>query len=434
MIVKMMTMNNNFRLSNILLPYQKKFIQNDKKNKIWLSSRQIGKSFTLSYIATQKALEKTNSLVLCISTGARAASELIKKCVQMADAIKVMSDGKVTYTNNADCITFNTGGRILSLPSGNPQALRGYTASAVLIDECAFIENPSKVFAAISPTLTRNKEANLIIASTPAGKNNFFYKLFNEADDDWYVQVTTIEDAVKDGLKIDIDKLRETIKDSEIFDQEYMCKFSNEYSSLIDTSLLDFYEDEITSNEIYLGMDVGSTTDRTAIVTVKTLADKIYIDDIITLHKADYETQLNILRDLHNKYHYTAGKIDSNGIGSALSEFATKTVTTRITGYTWTSTNKTPAYENLRAKIFDHKILFNKKYQDLIISDFNNVHRIVSESGKVTYEAGRNKNGHSDVTSAIVLALESISKTKVNKQVPMSILHSSVFGNRRSRL
>jgi phage FluMu gp28-like protein len=106
----------------------------------------------------------------------------------------------------------------------------------------------------------------------------------------------------------------------------------------------------------------------------------------------------------------------------------------KITGYTWTSANKTPAYENLRAKIFDHKILFNKKYKDLIISDFNNVHRIVSESGKISYEAGRNNNGHSDVTSAIVLALESISKTKVNEQVPVPILHSSVFGNRRSRL
>lgn len=427
-------MMNNFRLSNILLPYQKKFILNDKKNKIWLSSRQVGKSFTLSYIANQKALEKTNSLVLCISTGARAVSELIKKCLQMADAIKVMSDGKITYTNNADCITFNTGGRILSLPSGNPQALRGYTASAVLIDECAFIENPSKVFAAISPTLTRNKEANLIIASTPAGKNNFFYKLLNEADDEWYVQTTTIEDAINDGLKIDIDKLRETIKDPEIFEQEYMCKFSNEYSSLIDTSLLQFYENQITSDKIYLGMDVGSTSDRTAIVTVKHIGDKIYIDDIVVLHKASYEEQLNLLRDLHNKYHYTAGKIDQNGIGSALSEFATKTVSMKITGYTWTSANKTPAYENLRAKIFDHKILFNKKYKDLVISDFNNVHRIVSESGKVSYEAGRNKNGHSDVTSAIVLALESISKTKVNEQVPMPILYSSVFGNRRNRL
>lgn len=430
----MKTTMNNFKLSNILLPYQKKFIKNEKKNKIWLSSRQVGKSFALSYIATQKALEKTNSLVLCISTGARAASELIKKCLQMADAVSIMTDRKITYTNNADCITFNTGGRILSLPSGNPQALRGYTSSAVLIDECAFIENPSKVFAAISPTLTRNKDANLIITSTPAGKNNLFYQLLNDANEDWYVQTTTIEDAIKDGLKIDLDKLRETIKDPEIFEQEYMCKFSNEYSSLIDTSLLQFYEDEITSDKIYLGMDVGSTSDRTAIVTVKIIGDKIYIDDIVILHKASYEDQLNLLRDLHNKYHYTAGKIDQNGIGSALSEFATKTVSMKITGYTWTSANKTPAYENLRAKIFDHKILFNKKYKDLIISDFNNVHRRVSESGKISYEAGRNQNGHSDVTSAIVLALESFSKAKVNEQVPMPIIHSSVFGNRRSRL
>lgn len=39
------------------------------------------------------------------------------------------------------------------------------------------------------------------------------------------------------------------------------------------------------------------------------------------------------------------------------------------------------------------------------MSDFRNVHRIVNEAGKVTYSAGRDANGHSDATSALVLAL-----------------------------
>ena len=53
------------------------------------------------------------------------------------------------------------------------------------------------MFAAIAPTLTRDKDAQLIVASTPAGKASWFYKLYEEAIDnnDWYVQTTTIEDA-----------------------------------------------------------------------------------------------------------------------------------------------------------------------------------------------------------------------------------------------
>lgn len=305
-------MDKGFSLQDILLPYQKKFILDDRKKKIWLASRQVGKSFALSYIATLKALEFTNSLVLVISTGARASGEFLKKCIQMAEAVHTLTDKMVTYSNTSDTITFNTGGRILSLPSGNPSALRGYTASTIIIDECAFIERPEQVFSAIAPTLTRNKNANLIVASTPAGKNNFFHKLYTEADDDWYVQTTTITDAVKDGLKVDIEELKATVKDPEVFEQEYMCRFSNEYSAMVDTEQLDWYEDlpDKTTIRSLLGMDVGACSDRTALVTVLEIEDVMYVDDIVVMHKAEYEHQLKILSELHQKNNYHAGKID----------------------------------------------------------------------------------------------------------------------------
>lgn len=43
-------------LSEILLKYQQDFFKNPKKRKIWVSSRQIGKSFTLASILCYKAL------------------------------------------------------------------------------------------------------------------------------------------------------------------------------------------------------------------------------------------------------------------------------------------------------------------------------------------------------------------------------------------
>ena len=89
-------------------------------------------------------------------------------------------------------------------------------------------------------------------------------------------------------------------------------------------------------------------------------------------------------------------------------------MSSRIKGFTWTVANKTPAYEDLRAGIFDHKVKFNRKFKSLLEEDFSNVSRIVSESGKVSFEAGRNRNGHSDVTSSIVLALQAAKKNPVN--------------------
>lgn len=78
----------------------------------------------------------------------------------------------------------------------------------------------------------------------------------------------------------------------------------------------------------------------------------------------------------------------------------------KVKGYTWTASNKTPAYEALRALIFDHKLKFASHLKQLITSDFSNVHRVVTEAGKVSYQAGRDANGHSDATSALVLAVQ----------------------------
>ena len=131
---------------DLALPYQRKFILAHQRKKIWVSSRQIGKSWTLAFIAAYKALEKKNGLSLCISTGGRAAQELIKKVHQFAEAVKLITKGKIDYVPSSDGCKFSNGSRVVSLPSGNPTALRGWSANgAVLIDECAFIERPYEV-------------------------------------------------------------------------------------------------------------------------------------------------------------------------------------------------------------------------------------------------------------------------------------------------
>lgn len=153
-------------------------------------------------------MKKDNSLVLCISTGSRASEELLKKCQQMAESACLLSDGKLHFTSTSDTIKFSNKSRILSLPSGNTSALRGWSSVCTIIDEAAFIERPEEVYEAIVPTLTRNPEAKLILASTPAGCKGLFYDLYASSNQDIYKQVTTIEDAVRDGLNVDINDLK----------------------------------------------------------------------------------------------------------------------------------------------------------------------------------------------------------------------------------
>ena len=96
--------------------------------------------------------------------------------------------------------------------------------------------------------------------------------------------------------------------------------------------------------------------------------------------------------------------------------------------------NKTPSYEALRALVFDHKLKFSRKFKDLVEMDFMNVHRIVSETGKVSFEAGRGKNGHSDVTSALVLAIQAAKSSPACMAAPAPYVRVSPFGSWHSRL
>ena len=417
------------QLIDLAFPYQKEFITNKSKRKIWISSRQIGKSWTIAFILVRKALEKKNGLTLCISVNSRSASEIIKKCSQFAEAVKTLSKGAITYQSAFDHITFSNGSRILSLPSTS-DGLRGWTASCVCVDEAAFVYKLDEIMQGISPTLTRDPNAELILTTTPAGMNGPFYEMYSRAleDERWYVQTTTIHDAIQNGLDVDLDSLHSLCPDKDIFAQEYECKFMSSYGSLIDLDIIDWYEEIPKGNpENYLGMDIGSTSDRSAIVTAKRILDITYIDDIVMLSKTSYEEQLKIVKEMHAINTYSSGYIDKTGIGSAFAEFCTKQISSRLKGLQFTVANKTPMFEQLRSQIFEHKIKFNKKLKKLIEDDFRNVQRIVTESGQIRYVAGHDQNGHSDATSAIVLALQAIHDMPSNAKTPFTYMRTSRF-------
>lgn len=417
------------QLIDLAFPYQKEFITNNSKRKIWISSRQIGKSWTIAFILVRKALEKKNGLTLCISVNSRSASEIIKKCSQFAEAVKTLSKGAITYQSAFDHITFSNGSRILSLPSTS-DGLRGWTASCVCVDEAAFVYKLDEIMQGLGPTLTRDQNAELILTTTPAGMNGPFYEMYSRALDDeqWYVQTTTIHDAIQNGLEVNLDSLHSLCPDKDIFAQEYECKFMSSYGSLIDLDIIDWYDEIPKGNpEKYLGMDIGSTSDRSAIVTAKRILDITYIDDIVMLSKTSYEEQLKIVKEMHALNNYSSGYIDKTGIGSAFAEFCTKQISSRLKGLQFTVANKTPMFEQLRSQIFEHKIKFNKKLKKLIEDDFRNVQRIVTESGQIRYVAGHDQNGHSDATSAIVLALQAIHDMPTNAKTPFTYMRTSRF-------
>ncbi len=166
------------------LSYQREFFEAPQRRKLWVSSRQVGKSHTIAGLLVYKALLKgKKGLSLCISVNSRSASEIILKCKLFAEAVKTLSHGSIAYEASADTIRFSNGARVISLPS-TADSLRGFSASTVCIDEAAFVWRLDEVMQAIAPTLTRDPDAELVMTSTPAGQSGFFYEAYLKAKED----------------------------------------------------------------------------------------------------------------------------------------------------------------------------------------------------------------------------------------------------------
>ena len=73
----------------------------------------------------------------------------------------------------------------------------------------------------------------------------------------------------------------------------------------------------------WLGIDIGRQHDRTSIVAVKQVGDKLYVDNIKTLHRCEYQKQLDeFSKHVAMQKSFVAGYIDAGGIGSAVAELA----------------------------------------------------------------------------------------------------------------
>lgn len=430
-------------LKDVFLPYQWEFFSAPQRRKLWVSSRQIGKSFTIAACLVHKALSRPGVLSLCISTGARSASEIVKKCVRFAEAVQSLSHGSITFSASFDGVRFSNGSRVLSLPS-TADALRGYTAACVAIDEAAYIDHLEDIMQAIAPTLTRDPSATLILASTPAGKESAFGKLFDKActDPAWHVQKTSVHDAISAGLHVDLQALHELCPDPLVFAQEYECAWGKSSTAFVDTSLLA----EATSDDVsntpgesarrFLGVDVGRTHDRTAAVLGRTLGNTgntLLVEDLTTLQNMPWKDQFTTLTSLIRKHPPHAGFIDATGIGSMLAEEVHSTCAC-VKPFTFTSSNKASLFEALRDAILRGSIKFTPHILQQVRDDLSRVKRVISTAGDVRYISAHDDTGHADTTSALVLLVHAWRTHPLSTSTPTAFARSSTFGSWTRRI
>lgn len=429
-----------------LYPYQLDVINDLSRLKGWVKSRQVGGTFTGTLDMVLDSLHRLSDWNTMSRTG-RQAKKLLRKAAMHVEAI----DAFVRHTLNqptiiekisSEEIVFRSGGILAALPC-DPDTTVGDTVNWFL-DEWALYPDSETIFGTIKPSIMHGKR--LFGVSTPRGRKGKFADLYQSWQNHgpasgWSFHSTTIEQAMARGLKltdhlgrpITFEQFREQeMKDLglEMFLQEYMCVFQDLLSAflrweqiracLAPGDPLSRPPDALAAAaaagaEIYMGVDIGRRHDLTVLWiiarykdgTSKTLA-------AIELEKADFDVQMEMIREYMIRGRLARCCIDYTGLGMQLCETLQKQFV-NIVPVTFTNTKKQVMAERLKVAIDGGTFTIpagenpeSDAVQD-IVEDFASIEKIITDAGNIRLEASRGQRTHGDYFWAATLALEAAS-------------------------
>ena len=164
--------------------YQEEMLKmfQDNQFSIILASRQIGKSITVAIYVAWYCLFHSDANILLLSETGKKAKDLFKKIKEIQDAFPMYMQLGLEYDSTGRRIYDNG----CSIESENTTENSGVSGSYEFVywDEMAILD-PSmqnKIFTGVFPTMASfGEKAKFIITSTPRGRNNKFYHIWNGA-------------------------------------------------------------------------------------------------------------------------------------------------------------------------------------------------------------------------------------------------------------
>ena len=395
-----------------LLPYQRAFVLDPARFKIWLSSRQIGKSFGTAFEAATDCAKHPGAEWLVMSAGQRQADEWMLKASRLSRAVALEmsgTDDAVRVEVSASEIRFSNGARILSVPA-NPDTARGYSANLVL-DEFAIHEQDREIWAAVFPTVTNelSGQKKIRVVSTPKGRGNKFAELWEEGGPQWSRHKVTLDDAIAAGLRVDKAALREGVADEDIWRQEYFCEFLANDTTYFPLDLIRACE-RIPAPEAppdaprFLGVDIGRAHDLTAIAELAAVGEELRLVDVETIERAPFAEQRELLWSRLSRPSVRGVAIDATGIGAQLAEETRAKFGSRVEPVQFTNAVKNGLFQSLHRAMEEARLVLPADRE--LREDVNAMHRKISTGGNIQFTAPRRPDGHSDRACALALAVD----------------------------
>ena len=362
-------------------------------------SRQSGKTVLMLVLCIQWMFQKNMSIAY-ICRNFVLSKRLYK------ELIKILPKEIIKSANGTDLSIESIYGSTLNFYSAEQGAsLRGQTFNYMICDEFAFhkMEQPDGTHLwndILSPTLkARGKKC--IFVSTPLGKNNIFYEMYQRGLSDEFPKYASILKTIYDDGFITNDEIEEIKKSiPELsFQQEYMCEWIDDGLSFFQGFSECFDIDKVSNGKCWIGIDCsGDGTDATVCSKINEKGEIELFEAVGTL-----DMKYRQIADYLNRENPVAVYGEINGLGLPMLEEIKKLVRHKSKIYDWTTTNssKEEIISDLAVSIANKDVHFLKNDMKTY-NELGNFVVTVSKSRKLTFAA--RGSGHDDRVMATAIA------------------------------
>lgn len=433
-----------------LLPWQKRYVEDRSRRTVLVKSVQIGGSFAASLKRVFRVLERPR-LQIMLSASDRQSMELMEKVKMHTRGAGVVVDtGFFEKTSIVQhTARFPNGGRIIALPA-NADTARGYSGD-VLLDEFAIHRDAKAIWKAMVGRTMRGYDLDVL--SSFKGKQNKFFDLAKECGlhegvepdvqpvkaGPWSGHWCDIHKAVSEGLSVDVQELRETVGDDEIFMEEFECIPIDSAMDFIGLELILGCEVETATTEFdfvpraeqFAGFDVARKRDLSDIWIVSREPDGLLTRGLIEMRRMKFREQYEIARQVAQCVDRMC--VDETGIGAQIAEDLHDEFPEKVEPVTFSGPVKEAMA--LRMKTALEERTFGLPENRKVRRAFQAVKRFVTPAGNIRFDANRTDQGHADEFWAAALALEAASGDRT--YVPASeggLVGKSVLGNLMRRI
>jgi phage FluMu gp28-like protein len=464
----------------MLTDYQKRIVTAARKFLSFMICRQGGKTFaatlriarkllaeSLPYYILSRSERQSGNAIAQLVVHLRAMERALKARGKRVPAKLACSTQKLRYVRADDSaleyrrltVRLPNGAKAVGLPC-SPDTCVGI-AGSMYCDEFAVPRENRVIFSRLFPVVSRRKEYEFLVTSTPRGMGDKFHEIMTSPD---YAEIferfsVDIHQAVREGLilydydgnpivdEAGIERLRKALKDATAWDEEYLCLFIDDVLNLLSYELIgrcerqhdqdgkayeilalpEKFDPDLTDlsvllesycsaakGPLYLGFDQARHKDLSVIwVDEEDAERKLWQRAFIRMEKKDFEFQEAVLWQFMRHPRLKRAGIDSTGLGERTAERTKTKFPGRTVCVQFGSLLQDRRGNKLAAKALLARTILERHQDGLdrypildeIREDFHRVKRKRGASPDAfSYFADHDETGHADIFTAKALS------------------------------